>query len=501
MRFVTRSLAAAGMLAALSLGSSCAPDSDGAEGITGPSTSLPPTSALVASVTDTTNFAAIMRGIRPRGFGAVPYALRAPSSGGRVWYVSPSGQDAAPGTSAQPLRTINRAAALAVAGDVVTIGPGTYDESVVVQNSGTAQRPIVFQAAVRGTVVLTGGNHVFTSKSWTSGVLPTGQFYVTVRGLVFWRYSDPLSTVNAIAAVQASTGWVIEEDLFDEAGRTGAELRGHYIRVQRSTFQRNYVNALMAWGDTREATSVTDSLYTPILGLRIRDVIIRWNNTTPTPLTGDSAEYVAKIWGTRGAEIDNLESYENNGPGLWLDTRNSKYYIRNSYFHGNGPVADVASRGRGVFIERNWDTGLIERSVFLDNSGAAVTVANSSRVEVRYSLMSGNAYCVALLNSRLTLNDDGTPRYPLQYVYLRNNRCRDWKLSGGVATVGGTFGLPSAMHLRSDSTVYEPVTDPAIVRWPGIGPLTTIEQVRQLLGWEMHGAIGTVTVPTLDPAP
>ncbi|HET9010217.1 MAG TPA: DUF1565 domain-containing protein, partial [Gemmatimonadaceae bacterium] len=122
------------------------------------------------------DFAAVIRGVRPRGFAAVPYMLLEPAPGGREWYVSPSGNDSAPGSRAAPLRAIDRAAQLARAGDVVTIAPGTYAESVRVRNSGTPERRIVFQAERRGSVVLTGGRYTFQPAFWTGAPEPRGQW-------------------------------------------------------------------------------------------------------------------------------------------------------------------------------------------------------------------------------------------------------------------------------------------------------------------------------------
>ena len=67
-----------------------------------------------------------------------------------------------------------------------------------------------------------------------------------------------------------------------EAGRTGVEVRDSDVLITRSTFQHNYVNAIIAWGPTDGSINVSDPLYTPITGLRITDVIIWANNTTPT---------------------------------------------------------------------------------------------------------------------------------------------------------------------------------------------------------------------------
>jgi hypothetical protein len=441
------------------------------------------------------DFAAIMRGIRPRGFAATPYALAEPAPGGRVWHVSLSGSDAAAGTRAQPLRTIAHAAEMAKAGDVVTIAAGTYDESVLVWNSGEPERPIVFQAEARGTVVLTGGRHTFQPRFWTGGPEDRGQWYVTVRGLVFRRYSDPLSSENAIAAVRASRGWTVEDCLFDEAGRTGVEIRDSEVLITRSTFERNYVNALMAWGPTGRARNAADRSYAPLTGLRITDVVLRGNHTTPDPLTGDRAEYVAKIWGTRGTVIDNVESYENNGPGLWLDTRNTDFVIRNSYFHDNRPVAGEGSRGRGLFIEINWATGLIERNVIVGNSGAGITIANTSGVAVRDNLLAANAHCIAFISARRQESEDGRPVFPLRDVEIRRNRCVGWRAEGALATVGGRFAPPAEMGIAADENMYQPAGDTVLVRWPGIGALRHLADVRSKIGWETRGAVGVIDVP------
>jgi parallel beta-helix repeat protein len=307
---------------------------------------------------------------------------------------------------------------------------------------------------------------------------------VTVRGLVFRRYSDPLSGENAIAAVRASRGWTIEDCLFDEAGRTGVEIRDSDVLVTRSTFERNHVNAFMAWGPTGRAQNTADDDYTPITGLRITDVVMRGNHTTPDPLTGDRAEYVAKIWGTRGTLIDNIESRENNGPGIWFDTRNSDFVIRNSYFHDNRAVAGVSSRGRGIFIEINWAKGLIENNVVTGNSGAGITIANSQGVVIRGNLLADNAHCVAFISVRRKDGDDGQPLYPLRDITMTGNRCESWRGPAAMATIGSRFDAPGEMRISADGNVYRPTTDTVLVQWPRIGALHRLPELRAKLGWE-----------------
>lgn len=94
------------------------------------------------------------------GSGAVVAARQAQSStaaassvnalvAGATLYVAPTGLDTNSGLVGAPLRTIQRAVTLAVAGDVVSVAPGTYLGGIVGNHAGTANTPIRFVSAVR----------------------------------------------------------------------------------------------------------------------------------------------------------------------------------------------------------------------------------------------------------------------------------------------------------------------------------------------------------------
>ena len=54
------------------------------------------------------------------------------------YYVSTAGNDSDPGTIDKPWKTIQKAANTAAAGNIVVILQGTYDEFVIIKNSGTS---------------------------------------------------------------------------------------------------------------------------------------------------------------------------------------------------------------------------------------------------------------------------------------------------------------------------------------------------------------------------
>jgi gliding motility-associated-like protein len=85
----------------------------------------------------------------------------------RDYFVGGTGaSDNNPGTAAQPFATIQKAASVAVAGDVVKIRSGTYRETIVVANSGSPGNPITFQPDQGATVVISGLN-VMDNNGWT----------------------------------------------------------------------------------------------------------------------------------------------------------------------------------------------------------------------------------------------------------------------------------------------------------------------------------------------
>ena len=61
------------------------------------------------------------------------------------YYVSTSGSDSAQGTLSYPFKTISKAAATMVAGDIAYIRGGVYREQVNLTKSGVAGSPISFE--------------------------------------------------------------------------------------------------------------------------------------------------------------------------------------------------------------------------------------------------------------------------------------------------------------------------------------------------------------------
>ena len=95
---------------------------------------------------------------------------------GRVYHVSPTGDDAADGSEAKPWRTIQKAAITVTAGDTVMIAAGVYNERVAVKNSGAPGRPISYVGSAGAVIdgLNAAGYNLFDTN---------GQSYLKISGL------------------------------------------------------------------------------------------------------------------------------------------------------------------------------------------------------------------------------------------------------------------------------------------------------------------------------
>ena len=83
-----------------------------------------------------------------------PTPIKTPAPGSRYYYVSTRGNDANSGTEMLPFQTINKAANVAKAGDVVVIQAGIYYEDVRPLLSGELGKYITYQNAGDGEVII-----------------------------------------------------------------------------------------------------------------------------------------------------------------------------------------------------------------------------------------------------------------------------------------------------------------------------------------------------------
>lgn len=157
------------------------------------------------------------------------------------YYVAVDGNDANPGTSEKPFKTIQKAASKVRAGDIVHVRPGTYFQSVTIERGGQSGNYVTFRA--EGKVILDGSDQRFAVKdnidNWqlhqSPGIYRTpleyepGQVYAD--GQQLYR-SDQVSQLNA-PKVSSPGSWVYANRTLYIRLSNGADPDNQFIQVSQ----------------------------------------------------------------------------------------------------------------------------------------------------------------------------------------------------------------------------------------------------------------------------
>jgi hypothetical protein len=329
-----------------------------------------------------------------------------------------TGSDSNPGTATQPLKTIGKAASVALSnnyksiGSRVIINPGTYRESVTVSvGSASTSLPITFQAAIDGTATVSGadvwtgwtpytGNPSIYTQTWpyTWGLCPASPNAPTEQDIMLRRelvivngtmltevlsltamqpgtfFPDessatiylwpPLGTNMSTATVEVST----RQNLFTDNGQSNIVLRG-------LTFK---------YGSTcNEQAAVTiDNNPTNIL---IDDDSFRWNNAMGLAMVGGVENFTVQFSeGSHNGEMG-LHSHQVKN-GLWQfdtlsynswrsaqgafyawDTGGAKFMLDHNTTYNN--ITAVFNQGHGAAFDTDIENAVLNSLVSVGNVG------------------------------------------------------------------------------------------------------------------------------------
>lgn len=141
----------------------------------------------------------------------------------RQFHVALGGDDAARGTKAAPLRTIQRAAELAQPGDTITVHEGIYRERINPPRGGTSDKQrIVYRAAPGERVEIRGSERI---ENWVKvqddvwKVTLANSFFGSFnpyRDLIRGDWFDPRGREHHTGAVYLNGDWLTEATKLDE---------------------------------------------------------------------------------------------------------------------------------------------------------------------------------------------------------------------------------------------------------------------------------------------
>jgi len=253
-----------------------------------------------------------------RLFASILIVLTAAVSHATTYYVTPNGNDANAGTSAQPWRTLQKSANTARSGDLVLVANGTY-VGMHITADGTAAAPITFRA--NGSNVLVNARNASTPDN----INIEGGNYVTVDGFIV--EDAPRVGIRAVTA----TGIRILNNTVRRSGLTGI-LTGYTPSIE--------ITGNSASGSLQEHGIYVSNSTSPVDNPIIRGNESFDNNQNGVQLNGDC--WVGGDGIISGAMIEGNIVHHNNWKGFSLiSVQNST--IRNNLIYENGLSAGAGA--------------------------------------------------------------------------------------------------------------------------------------------------------------
>ena len=366
-----------------------------------------------------------------------------------------SGSDSNPGTMSQPLKTISRGASLAMGnnynsiGSRVIINPGTYRESVSVDQSGrSTSLPITFEAATSGTVFVSGAD------VWTGWMPYSGNPSIYTQSWPFqWGLCSMPSDAPPVQDI------VLRQEMIIVNGTPLTEVLA-LTSMQPGTFFPDEANATVyAWPPTGTNMS------TATVEVATRPQLLNVQSQSYVVLRGLTFQY-ANSCGQGGAVgishasnilIDNDSFLWNNATGLGL-FYDENFTVQSSLASHNGKMGMGGNEGKyglwqsdtssynnwrgaqGAFY--TWDNGnkfgLAHNSSFnslrmLFNQGPGVWFDTDAAGDVLTGLIS-----VGNMISGLFV-EKGEGPVTVSNSYLCGNNPQGWAGYGGVGLRNSTF--------------------------------------------------------------
>jgi hypothetical protein len=277
-------------------------------------------------------------------------------------YVSTTGSDSNPGSSAQPFRTITYAYSQASAGTTILVAPGLYTDytsgwGLHLGNSGTAASPIVLKSLVQGGAIIDGQD----ASDRNQAVYIDGSYNVVegfeIRngpngGITIWSDGNQI-LYNEIHnnGNPATTNPNGLDGIYDDQTTSGNVYAGNYIHDNGRAGGSNLDHGLYLCGDN---------------DLVINNVVIR-NDSRGLQIAGYST-------------INKMQVYNNvfawNGvDGVTLWQAFSGVTIQNNIMYQNGRygLQFSAATGGGIVIDQNLVYGNIGGSFSFTDSGSTAS--------------------------------------------------------------------------------------------------------------------------------
>jgi parallel beta-helix repeat protein len=273
---------------------------------------------------------------------------------GRLLYVSATGNDNNPGSQSAPYRQIRKAVSVAVAGDTVLVGDGSYLGFDMRNKNGTATAPITIKATSTGAVVTKTTDRADNRDT----IFVTSSNYIVVEGLRSFNANRAAVRVDASHHVTVRRGvfgnngtWGIftnhSDDLLLEYNECYGSVAEHGIYVSNSG-DRPTVRGNILYSNTRCGLHMNGDLSAGGGDGIIKGALVE-NNLVYDNGTGGGAGI--NMDGVQDSLICNNLIFNNRAGGITAYRIDGGQGPKNNQFLHN--TVDMPSTGRWALLIRD----------------------------------------------------------------------------------------------------------------------------------------------------
>jgi parallel beta-helix repeat protein len=363
--------------------------------------------------------------------GSAPIVTPAPGS--RYYYVSTYGNDANSGTKELPLRTIGKAADLAMAGDVVRIQAGVYYEDVKPLQSGEPDRYITYQKEGDGEVII-------DAQDGKRGacIEIDNKSYLQFLGLTVRGANSPITWPRSGISITDGSSHIILDDITAYDNYVGIMAYGRekpvrYITVKNSktfgsgnignihygiffykkVYDSSMVNNHVAY-TMPESQSYGIEIGTEFPGLQSngpRRIVVTGNEVDHNESEG------IHTWNAVGVLIDNNYLHDNGATGIQLEDGSENVVVENNLSENNAQKYEFEA---GTWVDDS--KNVVVRNNILRSNKVGLIITGSDRIIVHDNFLYLNNRGAQNLNNAagLMVEDSATNISVTQNTFYRN---------------------------------------------------------------------------------
>ncbi|GAA1980232.1 hypothetical protein GCM10009718_16460 [Isoptericola halotolerans] len=348
-------------------------------------------------------------------------------------HVATTGSDAADGSADSPLRTINRAAAVARPGDTVVVHGGEYREWVTPPRGGLSDsRRITYEAAPGEHVVIKGSEPV---TGWERG------------GGDVWTVAVP-------------------NTLFGAFNPYAEEIEGDWIVYPEKDTPRRHLGDVYLNGRSFYEVSSLSEVFDPPLRTEMID---DWTGATDLVRDPEQTRHVwyAEVGPDRTTIWANFQDADPNAETVEINVRRSVFYPTEQHIdyitvrgfelaHAASPWAPPTADQPGL-IGPNWAKGwIIEDNVIHDAKCSAISLGKEASTGNNYATLRGDKPGYQYqLESVFTARQIGWDREHVGSHVVRRNTIYDCGQNAVVGHLGCVFSTIEDNHIHHIGTKRE----------------------------------------------